>query len=292
MKSRRKFLKAALLVLAALFSAEAGLRLAGEAYRAYVWRVGPGRDARPLDAAEDAFRVVCVGESTVVGVGATDRRRGYPAQLERLLNEMSPRRPVRVFALGGLGFHAPEIAVRFEGALRRYRPHLVLLNVGENTAENWFDLPKEGRVPLARRLLFALQESRALRLAELARFALSGKHWARRFYDRRQSKWTEGAREVNRECYRHFLEASRRAGAAVALCNYFMSWYNEDLRRLAQENGVPLCDVEAAFRARGSPPGLLSEDGWHPNDAGYRLMAETILETLRKDGLAERLKAG
>ena len=60
--------------------------------------------------------------------------------------------------------------------------------------------------------------------------------------------------------------------------------YNDFLRKLANERNLPLADENAAFQAalkstpkRGDRPGVLTNDGVHPNPDGHQLMAKTIV---------------
>ena len=68
--------------------------------------------------------------------------------------------------------------------------------------------------------------------------------------------------------------------------NQALAPYNDFLRTLAQHEGCPLADVNAAFqsalKANPPPPGtfLLTIDGVHLNPAGNRLMAREILRAL------------
>ena len=64
-----------------------------------------------------------------------------------------------------------------------------------------------------------------------------------------------------------------RAGAAI-----LAERYNEALRRVARNRGAVLVDIEAAF---GTDYSLLSEDGLHPNSAGYQVMAQSFLSAIR-----------
>lgn len=43
---------------------------------------------------------------------------------------------------------------------------------------------------------------------------------------------------------------------------------------------VKILDVQSAFEASGNVPELLTEDGYHPNDAGHLLWAESVLTSI------------
>lgn len=59
-------------------------------------------------------------------------------------------------------------------------------------------------------------------------------------------------------------------------------WYadvNELIRAMAREEGAAVADLHAAFNRQGNPASLFS-DGVHPNDTGYRVMAEAFFEAI------------
>jgi lysophospholipase L1-like esterase len=53
---------------------------------------------------------------------------------------------------------------------------------------------------------------------------------------------------------------------------------NDIIRREAEQRGLPIADVYEPFQDRASE--LLSGDFIHPNDAGYRVMADVVIATL------------
>jgi lysophospholipase L1-like esterase len=55
--------------------------------------------------------------------------------------------------------------------------------------------------------------------------------------------------------------------------------FNDQLRSIAASENIPLVDIYSALNA--SPSQYLSEDGLHPNEAGYAKMAETFFAALK-----------
>lgn len=62
-----------------------------------------------------------------------------------------------------------------------------------------------------------------------------------------------------------------------------LSLYHAEVERLAAQYGCELVDTHAAFKALGDFSALINADGVHPNTAGHRLMADTILEHFPAD---------
>jgi lysophospholipase L1-like esterase len=66
--------------------------------------------------------------------------------------------------------------------------------------------------------------------------------------------------------------------------NKKLAAYNDFLRQLAKERNLPLAEENGAFQdalkatpKRGDRPGVLTNDGVHPNPEGHQLMAKTII---------------
>ena len=67
--------------------------------------------------------------------------------------------------------------------------------------------------------------------------------------------------------------------------NRKLAAYNDFLRQIAKERGLPLAEENGAFQAaikanprRGDMPGVLTGDGVHPIAPGHQLMAQTIIQ--------------
>lgn len=71
------------------------------------------------------------------------------------------------------------------------------------------------------------------------------------------------------------------AGVNRGLSNTTITRYNAKLRDVARGENAVLVDVYAAFAA--NPNAYNSDDGRHPNEAGYRRIAETFFEAIRRE---------
>lgn len=85
------------------------LILRGTIFLYYLYCVSVVKPAKDLD--KDAFRIICVGESTTFGWPVHGN--GYPEQLEQLLNKNSSHKRFQVFNLGVCAVTSQEIARHF-----------------------------------------------------------------------------------------------------------------------------------------------------------------------------------
>ena len=103
-------------------AAPAGLMTVGPALRRAAGRI---RQRQPL-------RIIAVGSSSTLGVGASDPQLSYPSRLEAELRERFPGRDIRVVNRGRSGEDAPEEAIRLERDVIAEHPDLVIWQVGTN----------------------------------------------------------------------------------------------------------------------------------------------------------------
>ena len=76
--------------------------------------------------------IVAIGSSSTEGVGASDRRNSYPAQLAAELRRRWPQLAIAVVNKGVGGEEAQQMVDRFERDVLPYRPNLVIWQVGSN----------------------------------------------------------------------------------------------------------------------------------------------------------------
>jgi lysophospholipase L1-like esterase len=98
--------------------------------------------ARTAVADERQLRIVAMGSSSTQGYGATNPHFAYPYQLKMRLEEAMPGVAIHVFNKGIGGQDAGEMAARMKSDVQPERAHLVVWQVGTNSAI--------GRVPLDR----------------------------------------------------------------------------------------------------------------------------------------------
>jgi lysophospholipase L1-like esterase len=94
---------------------------------------------QPGDFSEDAFVILCVGDSCTYGEGADPATQSYPAQLENILRARHPDRPFHVVNMGLPGMNSSQLARRFEGYVKVYDPDLAIVLIGNNDLWNQND---------------------------------------------------------------------------------------------------------------------------------------------------------
>ena len=67
--------------------------------------------------------------------------------------------------------------------------------------------------------------------------------------------------------------------------------YNRALKKTAEEIGVRLIDTRTAMKKAGEFSDLISDDGIHPTESGYRVIAQEVYESLLFSIKGNELKA-
>ena len=227
------------------------------------------------------LRIMAYGDSNTDGPD----QGGWPAELQRLL-ENEIRRRVQVLNAGVSGYSSLQGLRRFRQEARRYQPDVVLVSFG------WNDLPealgkpdKDFQVsplaPVQRGLL-------RYRFYLMLRHQLTAAPQASAGTEPRVSLADYATNLAA------FGEEGKRHGATVVLLTRphratpreiqdNPTWrrdvpkYNEALRRVARNAGIPAVDVQRAFEGRQD----LFSDECHFTTEGHRLMAELLHRELQ-----------
>jgi len=264
----------------------------------------------PVDTGAD-YRIYCVGESTTWGIGASDPiRKGYPRQLENMLNERHKGIKTQCFFEQAIGQNTSEILLKLPRYIRKYRPQLVILMAGTN---NWWNmdgsnilLVNQSQISQSTlRTLIFLDQFRTWTLFKNAMFTLG-------FYEERWDHWfprgETGRRSLqagdddNRLIFaklaEHDISEMIRICQAnkikVILCNYPMA-SGVHLRNvqnaLAKKYQIPLVDNYSIFQKLSDLEKYLwPKDHWHPNDRGYAVVARNIYDCIVKNGFIQERK--
>ena len=118
----------------ALWSAGAGAEMQCRASRELLELGNPLEIGRTAVAEERDLRIVAMGSSSTQGYGATNPQYSYPAQLKMKLEAAMPGVHVHVFNKGIGGQDAEEMVQRMKQDVKPERAHIVVWQVGTNSA--------------------------------------------------------------------------------------------------------------------------------------------------------------
>lgn len=258
----------------------------------------------PVDAGAE-YRIYCVGESTTWGVGASDPvSKGYPRRLEKMLNEKYKGMKIQCFFDQTIGQNTSEILAKLPRHIKKYQPQLVVFLVGVN---NWWNMERSNILLFHEnasvsqwtlKVLIFLDQFRIWKLFKNMVFPLgSSKERWDFFYPREKKAQNELGKEKWDSAPIFDELAGHDIGEMVKMCEAnhikaIMCTYPvaaRDLRRIqketAEKHNIPLVDHYAVFQELKNQRAYLSPaDYWHPNDAGYEVMAENIYNCILENG--------
>jgi len=93
-----------------------------------------------------SLKIVALGSSSTVGVGATSPANSYPSRLEAMLREQYPDMQIDVINRGVGGEDAREMLARLDKGVLAERPDLVLWQVGTNAIVDEEGVSQEARL--------------------------------------------------------------------------------------------------------------------------------------------------
>jgi acyl-CoA thioesterase I len=189
-------------------------------------------------AKSEPIRIVAIGSSSTVGVGASTPEQNYPNQLVKILGRSLEGRTITILNRGISGEKAAATAERLNGLLDTDKPTLVLWQVGTNDAL--------ARIPFE----------------EFEKTVRTGLQFLK-------------SRQID------VVLVGLQYTPASALDKHY-SDIRMALKRVAEQEAVPHVHRYAAmqFLEAKKGPSLLSSDGLHLNDLGYRCMAEHIAQAV------------
>jgi acyl-CoA thioesterase I len=118
----------------AFSSAGAGAEMQCRASRELLELNNPLEIGRAAVAEERELRIVAMGSSSTQGYGATNPQYSYPAQLKMRLEAAMPGIDIHVWNKGVGGQDAEEMVLRMKQDVKPERAHIVVWQVGTNSA--------------------------------------------------------------------------------------------------------------------------------------------------------------
>ncbi len=278
-----------LIIMLILVIAEIVLRLLGFGYSVFY---------KKNDKIRPGYRIFCVGESTTCGVGASNpEEHNYPRQLELILKEHYEDDDIQCFFDLGIGVNSSEMLLKMPDYIKRYRPSLIILMVGAN---NWWNLDKSNIILFnknqyisnaALRCLIFMDRFRLWKLFKWVRMSLG--LYSERCWLQHDTTKDEDLSEQKQTLYKMLAEHDiaemvkicKASGIDVIISGYPME--SGGLRfidqEIAQTFDIPFVNNFELFRALPDLDLYISKDGWHPNERGYRLLADNIYRCIIKN---------
>lgn len=299
-------------ILFSLIFLEIGLRISGFVYSSI--------NKLPQDKGAN-YRVFCLGESTTFGIGAANPAiNNYPHQLEKLLNEKYPHLQAQCFYADSIGFNTTENLIKLPAHIKKYKPHLVIFMAGLN---NWYTLDKSNILIFTSNKFFSnlfIRFSVFLDQFKVYKFLKLIAYSKGLIKLRDKSKWPGAGREnkLNTEILergknsyksvadkydvsifdkvafydlREMVRICQDQQIKVIICSYPEMSAGEGLyyvqKRISSLFNCPFVDNYLIFKNLTNRSDYLSLDSMHPNEKGYRLVAENIYNCILKNKLAE-----
>lgn len=256
----------------------------------------------------DGRRFIALGDSNTYGVWLPERGRdAYPSQLERIWNGERPL-PIEVLNLGYPGTNSSRLVGLYPKFIEAFAPDVVLVMIGVNDfwtepvafPDQRSDLGLLAYVKhhsrLYKGLYILLRRSGAddLEVDDSPDSSFEGGEGTIRAGEHEfalgwntQIGAPEEVEAELRDNLRKLTALSKLSSAQLVLMTYpgrfrYYSLANPAIRSIAQESGIPLIDLARVFKPlcpEFSCPQWLYGDQ-HPNEVGYRLVAETIASHL------------
>lgn len=260
--------------------------------------------ARPGNIDTEAYRIICVGESTTWGQGA--RGNGYPEQLENILNEKFPDKKFQVFNLGVSAVTSSEIRKHFFKNIVDYRPHLAIILAGANgNGPRLFYSTKETNYH--KKIIFSLlNKSKIVKLSTFLFHFLNAQLnknvkilesiagiyslYQLHYYHKDYMNIIDHEFNLN-----DIVNTAYKNRVKILLCSYFNHPINDFLREFAVKRDIPFCDNETIYKQWKDEYGttkdiIATSDTWHPNAKGYSLIAQNLFQSIIRYRLIEEYR--
>ena len=281
-----------------LFSLEICLRTLGAFY---------SRNQSHLLKALDnvgAFRILCIGDSFTYGVGVKSSYT-YPKQLEKMLSS-NFNGSFKVFNLGVPGSNSSQHLRIIEEILDKYKePNLIIILTGANDCWNFADSnidkiinAKPSSALFKLKFKSIISKLQIYKLTKAILINLSNDPPGVKIDIFKQILKNEN---VNKDVLEKLLEfnlsqiiaLARACGINVILQNYPRGDVYEGnfTQNLASKLNIPFVDNYSAFEKElGNKcySELFVYDISHPNEYGYKIMAENLYKTIIKEGFIDK----
>ena len=250
-----------------------------------LFQTNSSNDKEKTEMKKESIHIVAIGDSLTEGVGDTTNSGGYVPLVANLLEETDNYKKITTNNYGKSGDRSDQILARFnenkamqedvEGA------DIVVLTVGGNDiiqtfkqnfltiTEDSFIAPRETYEENLRMLFTAIKEVNPE--SELYIFGIYNPYSA---YFPEITEMQTILKEWNNQTQEVVNETEN--ATFVSIADLF------DQTLIQEEKEEPLIDGTDQKRSEVKNPYLYEEDLFHPNEAGYELMAETLFQAIIK----------
>ncbi|MER2179536.1 MAG: SGNH/GDSL hydrolase family protein [Carnobacterium inhibens] len=250
-----------------------------------LFQTNSSNDKEKTEMKKESIHIVAIGDSLTEGVGDTTNSGGYVPLVANLLEETDNYKKITTSNYGKSGDRSDQILARFnenkaiqedvEGA------DIVVLTVGGNDiiqtfkqnfltiTEDSFIAPRETYEENLRMLFTAIKEVNPE--SELYIFGIYNPYSA---YFPEITEMQTILKEWNNQTQEVVNETEN--ATFVSIADLF------DQTLIQEEKEEPLIDGTDQKRSEVKNPYLYEEDLFHPNEAGYELMAETLFQAIIK----------
>lgn len=238
------------------------------------------------------FRIVCLGDSCTYGSAIAHDEDTYPDILEKILNSSGNQLlHYEVINAGVPGYSSYQGLMYLQKIIVGWKPDLVTVYFGHNcdyAINRYYLIEPSNKWPLIGRLndlleysyLYNLIKSHLLKLKIYLLTKISKDfpaQYRKKYYDLIKTHYLKMANIATEDGFKIiFLNYPTIAFGEGILGKG--SDVDQSIEEASREGGVPLVDIIEALKDNGGKDLLL--DTVHPNEAGHRVVAYEIFETL------------
>lgn len=261
---------------------------------------------------DNSYRILCIGDSSTFGFGASDAERfSYPAQLQRILKEKETDRKFEVINLGIPGISSSQVLNRLRRNISEYDPDMIIVMVGINDPWNLeesnilkFYNDKGGNVAkeIFVRLELLLNKSKFYRFLmlvflsnEFEKINIPSFNNRTRIEGFTLSSLTPSKAEALYKSITNNIFKMKIIADDYGVDIMFMKYHNVGwgrpeiaIHHVYTKLKIPVVDNETLFiKAEERGLDVRGNDGWHPNDLGYKIIAKNVYNKMVSSGFID-----